>query len=93
VWGALVLTAVAATAVAFVVQTWAQAHLTPTRAAVIMTMEPVFGGVFAVWLADEVLGARTLAGAVLVLAAMLLVEARPARRDGPLVGEVARLEA
>ena len=77
VWPALLLCAVAATAVAFVVQTWAQAHLTPTRAAVIMTMEPVFAGVFAVVVADEVLGPRVLVGAALVLAAMLLVEVGP----------------
>ena len=74
VWGALALTALAATALAFVVQTWAQAHLAPTRAAVIMTMEPVFSGVFAVALAGEVLGPRTLVGAALVLGAMLLTE-------------------
>jgi drug/metabolite transporter (DMT)-like permease len=77
VWGALALTALAATALAFVVQTWAQAHLAPTRAAVIMTMEPVFSGLFAVALAGEVLGVRTLLGAGLVLAAMLLAEFRP----------------
>jgi drug/metabolite transporter (DMT)-like permease len=82
VWGALALTAFAATALAFVVQTWAQAHLAPTRAAVIMTMEPVFSGLFAVALAGEVLGVRTLIGAVLVLLAMLLVEAGP--RTEPL---------
>jgi drug/metabolite transporter (DMT)-like permease len=74
VWGALALTALAATALAFVVQTWAQAHLAPTRAAVIMTMEPVFSGLFAVVAAGEVLGLRALAGAALVLAAMLLTE-------------------
>jgi drug/metabolite transporter (DMT)-like permease len=74
VWGALALTALAATALAFVVQTWAQAHLAPTRAAVIMTMEPVFSGLFAVALAGEVLGVRTLVGAALVLVAMLLAE-------------------
>ena len=74
VWGALALTALAATALAFVVQTWAQAHLAPTRAAVIMTMEPVFSGIFAVVLAGEVLGARVLAGAACVVAAMLLTE-------------------
>jgi drug/metabolite transporter (DMT)-like permease len=74
VWGALALTALAATALAFVVQTWAQAHLAPTRAAVIMTMEPVFSGIFAVVLAGEVLGLRVLAGAVCVVGAMLLTE-------------------
>jgi drug/metabolite transporter (DMT)-like permease len=77
VWGALALTAIAATAVAFVVQTWAQASLAPTRAAVIMTMEPVFSGIFAVLLAGEVLGLRTLAGAALVLAGMLLTDVAP----------------
>ena len=74
VWGALALTALAATALAFVVQTWAQAHLAPTRAAVIMTMEPVFSGIFAVAVAGEHLGLRTLAGAALVIVAMLLTE-------------------
>lgn len=74
VWGALALTSLAATALAFVVQTWAQAHLAPTRAAVIMTMEPVFSGLFAVAVAGEVLGVRALVGAVLVLGAMLLTE-------------------
>ncbi|HUR51048.1 MAG TPA: DMT family transporter [Mycobacteriales bacterium] len=90
VWVALAVTSVGATAVAFVVQTWAQAHLEPTRAAVIMTMEPVFSGLFAVLVAGEVLGARTLLGAVLVLAAMLLTELGP-RRGAE--GAVSRLEA
>jgi len=89
VWAALVLTALAATALAFLVQTWAQAHLPPTRAAVIMTMEPVFGGVFAVVVGGESLGPRALVGAALVLAAMLLTELGP--RHGA-EGEVERLE-
>jgi drug/metabolite transporter (DMT)-like permease len=89
VWGALALTALAATALAFVVQTWAQAHLAPTRAAVVMTMEPVFGGIFAVLLAGEVLGLRTLLGAALVLGAMVLTEVGP-RRGAE--GSVQRLE-
>lgn len=88
VWAALVLTALAATALAFLVQTWAQAHLPPTRAAVIMTMEPVFGGVFAVVVGGESLGPRALVGAALVLAAMLLTELGP--RHGA-EGEVERL--
>jgi drug/metabolite transporter (DMT)-like permease len=89
VWGALALTAVLATAVAFVVQTWAQAHLPPTRAAVLMTMEPVFAGLFAVSAGGEHLGLRTLLGAALVLAAMVLTEVGP-RRGAE--GRVERLE-
>ncbi len=86
---ALAVTALGATALAFVVQTWAQAHLAPTRAAVIMTMEPVFSGLFAVAVAGERLGPRTLVGAVLVLAAMVLTEVGP--RHGA-EGSVSRLE-
>jgi drug/metabolite transporter (DMT)-like permease len=77
VWGAVLLTAIAATAVAFFVQTWAQAHLAPTRAAVVMTMEPVFAGIFGVAVGGDALGARTIAGAVLVLIAMYAVELGP----------------
>jgi drug/metabolite transporter (DMT)-like permease len=79
VWGAILLTALAATAFAFFVQTWAQAHLQPVRAAVVMTMEPVFAGVFGVALGGDRLGLRTVVGAALVLAAMYLVELGPRR--------------
>jgi drug/metabolite transporter (DMT)-like permease len=89
VWGAIALTAVVATAIAFVVQTWAQAHLAPTRAAVVMTMEPVFAGLFAVAAGGEHLGPRTVVGAALVIAAMLLTELGP--RHGA-EGGVERLE-
>jgi drug/metabolite transporter (DMT)-like permease len=89
VWGALALTAVAATAIAFVVQTWAQAHLSPTRAAVVMTMEPVFAGLIAVLAAGEHVGPRIVVGAALVLTAMVLTEVGP--RHGA-EGDVERLE-
>jgi drug/metabolite transporter (DMT)-like permease len=78
VWGAVVGTAVLATAVAFLVQTWAQTHISATRASVVMTMEPVFAGLAAV-LAGERLGWRVPVGGALVLAAMYLVEVGPRR--------------
>jgi drug/metabolite transporter (DMT)-like permease len=78
VWVAIAVTSLAATALAFVVQTWAQAHLEPTRAAVIMTMEPVFAGLFAV-LSGRSLGVRELLGGALIVAAMLAVELGPRR--------------
>jgi drug/metabolite transporter (DMT)-like permease len=79
VWFAILLTSLAATAFAFLVQTWAQAHLHPTRAAVVMTMEPVFAGIFGVAVGGDDLTPRTVAGALLVLAAMYLVELGPRR--------------
>ena len=79
-WAVLVYMALVAGALALLVQTWAQAHLSPTRAAIIMTMEPVWAGLFAVLLGGEVLGARVLVGGAMVLAAMYLVELAPRRR-------------
>lgn len=79
VWGAVLLTALAATAIGFLVQTWAQAHLAPTRAAVVMTMEPVFAGIFGVAVGGDDLTIRIVIGALLVLAAMFLVELGPRR--------------
>ncbi|MCW2607768.1 MAG: Threonine/homoserine efflux transporter RhtA [Frankiales bacterium] len=80
-WGVLVFMALVAGAAALVVQTWAQARLAPARAAVIMTMEPVFAGFFAVLLGGEVLTTRVLVGGGIVLAAMYLVELGPGQRD------------
>ncbi len=60
-------------------QTWAQAHLPPTRTAIIMSMEPVFASVFAVWLGGEDLTRRLLLGGAMVLVAMLIVELAPRR--------------
>jgi drug/metabolite transporter (DMT)-like permease len=85
VWGAVLLTAIAATALAFFIQTWAQAHLPPTRAAVVMTMEPVFAGIFGVAFGGDTLGARTIAGAVLVLVAMYTVELGPRQSRGAAI--------
>jgi drug/metabolite transporter (DMT)-like permease len=77
VWGAIALTAIPGTAVAFFVQTWAQARLAPARAAVILTMEPVFAGIFGVAVGGDSLSARIVVGAVLVIGAMVLVELGP----------------
>lgn len=74
VWGAVGLTAILATAVAFLVQVWAQALVPPARAAVVMTMEPVFAGLFGVLIGGNQLTLRIIIGAILVLAAMYIVQ-------------------
>jgi len=79
-WLSVLYMAVFAGAGAMIGQTWAQAHLPPTRAAIIMTMEPVFAALFAVLLGGESLTARMLLGGALVLSAMLLVEVGPRRK-------------
>jgi drug/metabolite transporter (DMT)-like permease len=73
-WLTVGITAVLATAAAFFVQTWTQSLIAPAYTAVILTMEPVFAGVFAVVLGGDHLTARVLAGAGFVLAAMLIAQ-------------------
>ena len=79
-WVSLLYMAVFAAALALAGQTWAQAHLAPTRSAIIMSMEPVFAAFFAVLLGGEDATLRMLLGGSLVLAAMLLVELSPRRK-------------
>jgi drug/metabolite transporter (DMT)-like permease len=74
VWSAIGITAVLATAVAFLVQTWAQSLVAPTRAAVVMTMEPVFAGIFGVFIGGNRMTPVTIVGAICVLVAMLFVQ-------------------
>jgi drug/metabolite transporter (DMT)-like permease len=77
-WWPILLTAVAATAFAFVVQGWAQARLSPSRTAVVLTMEPVFAALVA-WLAGQRIGLPVVVGGAMVVGAMLVVEAMPTR--------------
>jgi drug/metabolite transporter (DMT)-like permease len=74
VWGVVIFTAVIATAVAFIVQTWSQAHMNSTKVAVILTMEVVFAALFAVAFGGESLTLQvSLGGAIVVLAMYLIV--------------------
>ena len=72
-WYVVLFTAVICTAVAFVVQTWSQAHMSATKVAVILTMEVVFAALFAILFGGETLSLRALFGGVLVLIAMFMI--------------------
>ncbi len=80
-WASLLYMALAAGALALWAQTWAQAHLAATRAAIVMALEPVFAAFFAVTLGGESLTGRMFLGGALVVAAMYLVELRSTPRD------------
>lgn len=76
---ALAVTSLLATALAFFIQTWAQKYTSPTRTAIIFSLEPVFAWITAWLLAGEVLSGRAVAGALLILAGILFVELKPIR--------------
>jgi drug/metabolite transporter (DMT)-like permease len=88
-WLSVVYMALVAGALAMLGQTWAQAHLPPTRTAIIMSMEPVFAALFAVWLGGEGVTARLLVGGLMVLTAMLVVELVPRRKVEAEVSHIA----
>ena len=64
------------------IQTWAQAHMSGTRAAIVMTLEPVFAAGFAVTLGDESAKWRMIIGGALVLMAMYAAELLGRRAPG-----------
>jgi drug/metabolite transporter (DMT)-like permease len=72
-WLVIFYTAIICTAIAFVIQTWSQAHISATKVAVIMTMEVVFAALFAVIFGGETLTVKVLIGGAMVLAAMFMI--------------------
>jgi len=79
VWGALLVTGIFASALGFLVQTWAQRQLSASRTALAFAMEPAWTAVFGFWLAGDRLGAAGWAGAALIMAGIVVAE--PAAAD------------
>jgi drug/metabolite transporter (DMT)-like permease len=74
VWGALLVTGVFASALAYLVQTWAQRRTSATRTALAFTMEPVFAALFGITLAGDRLGPLGWTGCAAIMAGILLAE-------------------
>ena len=74
VWGALLVTGVFASALAYLFQTWAQRRLDATRTALAFALEPVWTGVFGFALAGDRLGAAGWAGCAFILAGIVVAE-------------------
>ena len=84
-WFGIAVCAVFATAVAFSLQLWAQQFTTPSHAAIIFTLEPVFAVITSYVVLRERLVLRSVAGAALVLAGILAAElfGPPAAPESP----------
>jgi drug/metabolite transporter (DMT)-like permease len=77
VYGAAFYLALTCTVLAYLGQTWAQARTTPTRTAIILSMEPVFAALFAWFWLGEKMGMWGWIGAGSILAGILLAELGP----------------
>jgi drug/metabolite transporter (DMT)-like permease len=78
-WWVLVYLAIAATPLALLFQNIGQAHLPPASAALLLSLEAVFGVAFSVALGAESLTLRIVIGFALVFAAIVVSEVLPER--------------
>jgi len=74
VWGALLVTGIFASALAFLVQTWAQRRTSATRTALAFTMEPVWAALFGYTLDGDRLGVWGWGGCAAIMAGIVLAE-------------------
>lgn len=70
---ALLLTGLAVSGGAFILQVWSQTVVGPSRTAIVLALEPVFAVAFAAWLLDERLTSRGWVGSILILVAIYAV--------------------
>src|SRR5207253_4907204 len=79
VWSALIVTSLIASALGFLVQSYAQQHASPARTALILAAEPAFAGLFG-YVHGDPLTASNWFGAVLIMVAIVGVEVIPRLR-------------
>lgn len=83
-WLVVIFTALFATVIAFIVQTWAQAIIASTTVAVLLTTEVFFAAIFSVLTGTEPLTSRLLIGGFLVTFGMYLILLTENRRADKL---------
>jgi drug/metabolite transporter (DMT)-like permease len=74
VWGALLVTGIFASALAFLAQTWAQRRTSATRTALVFAAEPVFAALFGYTLAGDRLGRAGWLGCAVIMGGIVLAE-------------------
>ena len=73
------MTGIFASALAYLIQVWAQRRISATRIALVFSLETVWAGFFGYLLANDRLGALGWTGCGLILAGIVLAE--PAAAD------------
>jgi drug/metabolite transporter (DMT)-like permease len=74
VWGALIVTGVFASALAFLAQAWAQQRTSANKTALVFALEPVFAAFFGYTLAGDRLGWVGWAGCAVIMGGIALAE-------------------
>lgn len=74
VWQSIIFLSIFCTGIAFIVQAVAQQYTTASHVGIIFTLEPVFAGIVAFFLAGEVLTVKAYIGAALMIGALFITE-------------------
>jgi drug/metabolite transporter (DMT)-like permease len=90
VWTALLVTGIFASALGFLVQTWAQRRLSAARTALAFALEPAWTALFGFWLAGDRLGTVAWMGCALIMAGIVISEPAAAETLRRLVPSRAR---
>ena len=77
----ITFTGIFASAIAILLQVMAQRQISPSRAAIIFTTEPVFAGLFSFLFLGERFTSMSIMGAVLIILGMLLVALDKSNRE------------
>ncbi|HYE68590.1 MAG TPA: DMT family transporter [Anaerovoracaceae bacterium] len=73
-WTAVLFLSVFCTGIAFIAQALAQQYTSASHVGVIFSLEPVFAGIVAYFLAGEILSARAYVGAALLVSSLFIME-------------------
>ena len=74
IWAAVLFLAILCTGLAFIVQAVAQQYTSASHVGVIFSLEPVFAGFVAYFLAAEVLSVKAYIGAAMMIAGLFIME-------------------
>jgi drug/metabolite transporter (DMT)-like permease len=72
VWGWLLASVFIGTSLRFFIQTWAQGNTTVSKAALMMTLEPVWAAIIALYWFDETMSLVQLLGCTLIFIALVI---------------------
>jgi drug/metabolite transporter (DMT)-like permease len=79
VWGALLVTGIFASALAYLIQVWAQQRMSAARIALVFALETVWAGFFGYVLDGDRLGLLGWGGCAAILAGIVLAEPAAAK--------------
>lgn len=71
-WLSVLYLGLISTSLSYMIQTTCQKYVEETKAAIILSMESVFGTLFSIWLLGEKVTIRMVAGCIIILAAVLI---------------------